>query len=168
MGRNILLRLAGALLCFAPAAHAQSDECLVAVHDTNGAIADDGSICQNATGKSCVFNLQLCLNEPEDGCTPANFTKKKFRATGHCGPVNQLQVLSAGMGTVCGSPKNVTVRTRVNGRRRGQCRIRAAVQSSTTGARKDVDQVTLVCMPPSDPCPTTTTTSTTTTSTTIP
>jgi hypothetical protein len=167
MRTNRLLGVAVAFLAFAGPARAQSDECLVEVHDANGAIPDNGTICQTATGKSCAFSLQLCLDQPEDGCTPASFTPKKFRATGHCGPVGRLQVHSAGADAVCGDPTNVTVRTRLNGKRRGQCQIRTSVRSAKTGARIDVDKVTLECRPPSESCPTTTTlTTTTTTSTT--
>jgi hypothetical protein len=156
--------LTGALLGVAPVGFAQSDECLVAIHDGDGAtIPDRGTLCQTTTERACVFRLQLCLNEPQEDCTPAAFQKKRFQATGHCGPVRHLQVESAGMNAVCGSVTDVNVPTRVNGKRPGRCTIRAAVRSAKTAARIDLDKVALVCMPPGGACPTPSTTSTTTT-----
>lgn len=146
-------------------AQSAPDECLVEIHDQNGALPDGGSLCQNAVGKSCTFNLSLCLNEPEAGCTPATFQKKTFHAMGHCGPVRKLEV-SAPPDTspFCGGSTPIKVRTR--GSHKGQCTIRAAVQTATKKARKDVDTVTLVCEPPSGTCPSTTTTTPTTSTTT--
>ncbi len=160
--------LALALIALAPTSHAQGNECLVEIHNESGAVPDNTGLCATATGKTCVFNLELCLNQPESGCTPASFTKKRFHATGHCGPVNALEVTSSGTDAVCGTPTPIKVRTRLNGKRPGQCTIRAAVQSAKAGARKDVDKVVLTCMPSSATCPvvTTTTTATTTTTTT--
>ena len=158
------LGLAFVLLVLARPGLAQSEECLVEVHDVNGLVPNE--LCQTATGKKCVFDLQLCLNQALEGCVPVNFEKKQFRAKGHCGPVGQVRVHSSGTNPVCGDLAHVNVRTRVNGTRPGRCTIRAAVRSARTRARTDVDTVTLVCNPPSQPCPTTTTTSSTTTSTT--
>ena len=146
-------------------AAAQSDECLLEVHDGSGAVVPT-TLCQQATDKSCVFDLQLCLNEPGDGCTPANFTKKQFRARGHCGPVGKLRVQTAGTATVCGDITGIKVRTKQSGKKPGQCTIRTAVRSSATHARVDVDTVKLVCNPSSIACPSTTTTTSTTTSST--
>jgi hypothetical protein len=147
-----------------------SDECLVQIHDEGGALADGGTQCQTATGHICTFNLQLCLNQSQEGCTPANFTKHTFRAMGHCGPVGQLRVDSMGTGSVCGAFTGIKVHTRSSGKAPGQCTIRAAVRSAKVQARTDVDTVTLVCMPKGTACPSTTTTTTaasTTTSTTM-
>jgi hypothetical protein len=170
MAGLMVLGLAFVLLVLARPGLAQSDECLVEVHDALGPVADGGSLCQTATGKKCVFDLQLCLDQALEGCVPVNFEKKQFRAKGHCGPVGQVRVHSSGTNAVCGDLAHVNVRTRVNGTRAGRCTIRSAVRSARTRARTDVDTVTLVCMPPSQPCPTTTTTtsSTTTTTSTVP
>ena len=155
----LMLTLAAACFAFAPASLAQSDECLVEYHDASGVpLPDKGSLCQTTTGRSCVFDLQLCLNQLEAGCTPAAFTKKKFRASGHCGPVGRLQVATNGAEAVCGTVTPIKVRTRVNGKRPGQCTIRTAVRSGATAARTDVDRITLVCNPQAMPCPSTTTT----------
>jgi hypothetical protein len=143
---------------------AQSNECLLEIHDGTGAVVPS-TLCQQATttDKSCVFDLQLCLNEPGEGCTPANFTKKQFRAQGHCGPVGKLRVQTAGSATMCGDITPIRIRTKQSGKKPGKCMIRAAVQSSATHARTDVDTVKLVCNPVSIPCPSTTTTTSTTT-----
>jgi hypothetical protein len=135
----------------------QSNACLVAFHDGSGAVPPNGTLCRVATGNVCTFNLQLCLNEPERGCTPATFTQHTFRAMGHCGPVGLLRVDSMGTDSVCGAFAGVKVHTRSSGKRPGQCTIRAAVRSAKTEARTDLDTLTLVCVPASDQCPTTTT-----------
>ncbi len=156
-----LFTMAVALLTLAPSSfsQAQGDECLVEYHDANGAaLPDRGTLCQTTTGKSCVFDLQLCLDQPEAGCTPATFTKKKFRASGHCGPVGRLQVSPNGSEAVCGTLTPIKVRTRVNGKRPGQCTIRTVVRTGATAARTDLDKLSLVCNPQSVPCPSTTTT----------
>jgi hypothetical protein len=145
------------------------DECLVEIHDESGALSDGATLCQTADKHICTFNLALCLNQPEEGCTPANFTKHTFRAMGHCGPVGLLRVNSAGTSSVCGAFTGVKVHTRSSGKAPGQCTIRAAVRSAKVEARTDVDTVTLVCMPPGVPCSiTTTTTAPPVTSTTAP
>jgi hypothetical protein len=147
----------------------QGDECLVEIHDESGALPDGGTLCQTAVNHICAFNLQLCLNQPEDGCTPANFTKRTFRAMGHCGPVGLLRVDSAGTSSVCGAFTGLKVHTRSSGKVPGRCTIRSAVRSAKTEARTDVDTVTLVCMPQGIPCSiTTTTTAPPVTSTTVP
>jgi len=160
-----------ALLGFAPWSDARkrrpvsggSDECLIGMRDETAAIADGSTECQVSTGRFCTFNLQLCLNQAQDGCEPGNFTKPRFKASGHCGPVGQLQVDSAGTGSVCGAFTGIKVRTRASRKSAGQCTIRAAARSSKAHGRTDVDTVTLVCMPKGKECPTTTTTSTTST-----
>ena len=141
---------------------AQRSECLAQVLDANGPLPDGSSLCQTATGNLCTFSLHLCLNEPADGCTPVNFTKKEFRARGHCGPVGKLRVQPAGSAPVCGQPADIKVHTKNSGKVSGSCLIRTEVRSSKTKAQVDLDRVKLVCNPPSIPCPTTTTTTTTT------
>jgi hypothetical protein len=158
------LTFAAALLVVTSKSFAQADECLVEFHDADGTIADNGTLCATATGSSCVFNLMLCLNQPDGTCTPATFGQKKFRAQGHCGPVGKLRVTPAGSDRVCGTMTAIKVRTK--GKHPGKCTIRAAVRSGKTAARTDVDKVVLTCMPQTSPCPSTTTsTSTTSTST---
>ncbi len=144
------------------------DECLVGFHDHNGPLADGTTLCQNGT--KCTFDLEMCLNQDAQGCTPANFTlKKTFHASGHCGPVGKLLVKPSGSSSPCGAFAGIKVRTKKNGKRPGKCKIKGAVRTSKTQARTDVDTLTLVCNPASIPCPTTTTTTpvTTTTTTTL-
>jgi hypothetical protein len=145
----------------------QSNDCLLEVHDSTGAVVP-ATLCQQATtDKSCIFKLQLCLNQPgTEGCAPANFTKKQFRARGHCGPVGKLRVQTAGSAPVCGDMTDVKIRTKDSGKKPGQCTIRTEARSSATKARVDVDKVTLLCNPSSIPCPSTTTTTTAGSSTT--
>lgn len=183
MSKSILssLMFAAALLGLASRGFAQVDanECLVEFHDANGTIPDRSPLCAPATGGSCVFNLMLCVNQPDqDGtCTPATFGKQKFRAKGHCGPVGKLRVQPSGSDRVCGTMTGIKVRAK--GTKPGKCTIRAAVRSGKTAARTDVDKVVLTCMPQPAQCSTSTTststtstststTSTSTTSTTIP
>ena len=130
---------------------ATSDECLVEIHDETGALADGETLCQTAMDHECTVNLQLCLNQPQEGCTPANFTQQTFRATGHC-KLGSLRVDSRATSSVCGAFTGVTLHTRSSGKRPGQCTVRAAVRSAKVDARTDVDRVTLVCMPPGVPC----------------
>jgi hypothetical protein len=137
-----------------------SDECLVSLRDSGGAIPDMGTLCQTATDHDCTFDLQLCLNQPQEGCMPANLGTRTFRASGHCGPINKLRVTSAGTSSVCGAFTGVTVHTRSSGKRPGKCTVRAAVRSARVKARTDVDTVTLTCMPKGSACPSTTTTTT--------
>src|SRR5258706_12004581 len=98
MTKSILASLvfAAALLGVTSKSFAQADECLVEFHDANGSIPDNGTLCASATGPSCTFNLMLCLNQPDATCVPATFGQKKFRATGHCGPVGKLRVQPSG------------------------------------------------------------------------
>jgi len=157
-----------ALLGFASAGRAQQDECLVEIHDQNGFVApDNASLCQVATNKTCTFSLQLCVNQPEAGCTAAALTGKRVRARGHC-IVGKLQVAPSGTEAKCGDLVPVKLRTRQGGRLKGQCSVRVGVgvRSAKAQARSDVDKLKLTCMPASGQCPTTTTTSTTTSSTT--
>ena len=167
MTKSVLssVMFAAALLAFTSRGFAQVDECLVEFHDADGSIADNGAVCATATGQSCVFNLMLCVNQPDATCTAATFGKQKFRAKGHCGPVGKLRVQPSGSDRVCGTMTGIKVRTK--GTKPGKCTIRAAVRSGKTAARTDVDKVVLTCMPQAAQCPSTTTsTSTTSTSTT--
>ena len=144
-----------------------ADECLLGFQDTTGIpLADGSTVCQTAVGKSCEFNLKLCVNELQEGCTAASLPSKAVHATGHCGPVRKLQVHPSGSSAVCGDPAVVRVRTRQNGKRVGTCTISARVQSAKTNARIDKDKLVLMCEPSTATCPTTTTTTVTTTTTT--
>ncbi len=142
-----------------------SDECLVEIHDETGALPDGETLCQTATDHVCTVNLQLCLNQPQEGCTPANFSDHTVRATGHCA-AGQLRVDPMGTGSVCGAFTGVKVHTRSSGKRPGRCTVRVAARSAKVKARTDVDTVTLVCMPRGVSCSSTTTTTRVATTTT--
>jgi hypothetical protein len=142
-----------------------SDTCLGEFQDETGVLASGSTVCQVASGKSCTFNLQLCLNGAEEGCEPASFpSSKKFHATGHCGPVRKVFVAGAGTSSVCGDPAPVKLRTK--GSHPGKCTITSRIRTAKTNARTDVDTIKLLCQPTGSTCPSTTTTSTTTSTTT--
>ncbi len=157
--------LAGGSLGTAPSAIAD-DSCLVSIHDSGGSpISNGGSVCQNASGTSCTFNLQACVNDVLAGCSPDTSKKKKIHATGHCGAIGKLQV-GAAAGPSCGNTAGIKVHTKKHGKKAGTCNIRIAVK--TKGGRSDLDKITLTCNPSSSPCPTTTTSSSSTTTTSLP
>jgi hypothetical protein len=144
---------------------AESNACL-AIHDATGPLANGGTLCQNAVGKSCTFDLSLCVNEPDGTCVPENLTKT-VHAMGHCGPVRKLQVAPSGESLAC-SPQPTSIKVRTRGNHKGQCTIQATVRSAKTHAHTAKRTVTLVCQPSTVTCPSTTTTTSTvsTTSTT--
>jgi len=126
----------------------RGDECLVEVHDHGGNAPDGSTLCQVASGKVCTFSLQLCRNQP--GCVPAAF-EKTIRTTGHCHP-RKLEITPAQ--SPCGSFVGIKVRTKKNGKKMGACTIRVAAKSSDRPARKDIDTITLECLPAGPgPCP---------------
>ncbi len=126
----------------------RGDECLVEVHDHGGNAPDGSTLCQVASGKVCTFSLQLCRNQP--GCVPAAF-EKTIRTTGHCHP-RKLEITPAQ--SPCGSFVGIKVRTKKNGKKMGACTIRVAAKSSDKPARKDIDTITLECLPAGPgPCP---------------
>ena len=165
VGRLLVLAWATAFLGLVPRASRAQNECLLEIHDQSGSVPDQGTVCALASPKFCIFNLQLCLNQP--GCTPATF-KKKIHATGHCNPAKLM--ITPPSQSPCGDFAGIKVRTKKNGRSAGSCKIRVAAKSSDRPARKDIDKITLVCMPAGSACPAVTTTTTSpqgTTTTTI-
>ena len=137
---------------------AQTNTCLVAVHDESGPVSNNGELCETAAGKVCTFMLNLCLNESEAGCAPASIKGRKVKAKGHCGSVGKLAVKPSGTSSVCGASAPIKVHTKKT--KKGQCGIRVSARSTDKPARVDVDKVTLVCEPTGTPCPSTTTTTT--------
>jgi len=126
----------------------RGDECLVEVHDHGGNVPDGSTLCRVARGKVCTFSLQLCRNPP--GCVPAAF-EKTIRTTGHCHP-RKLEITPTQ--SPCGSFVDIKVRTKKNGKKMGACTIRVAAKSSDKPARKDIDTITLECLPAGPgPCP---------------
>ena len=128
------------------------DECLIEVHDQNGAVPDGASVCQVASGKFCTFSLAVCRNQP--GCTPATF-KKSIRTTGPCNPA-KLRIKPSE--SPCGAFVGIKVRTKAKGKKMGTCRIDVAGKSSDKPSRTDVDKVVLTCMPADGSCAGVTTT----------
>src|SRR5437867_1114634 len=135
-----------------PLAASADNECLVSVHDSNDApITEGASVCQNAVGKSCTFDLQACVNDEVGDCSPGVSKSKKIHATGHCGAIGKLQV-DAAPDSRCGGTASIRVHTKKNGKRPGNCNLRISVH--TKDGRQDVDKLTLLCNPESGPqCP---------------
>src|SRR4029077_13270758 len=113
---------------------AQDNSCLVSVHDSNGKTVGSNGLCQNASGTSCTFNLQACVNDVVSGCTPDTSKKKKIHAKGHCGAIGKLQV-TANSGPSCGNTAAIRVHTQKHGKKTGTCRVSIAVK--TKGGRSD-------------------------------
>jgi len=155
------MALAAAVVAAAGIAAAQS-ECLVKAKGTTGEIADQSTVCVEAQNKACVFQLQLCVNEADGGCTVAAM-KKKVKAKGKCAKVGKLQVKPNGSDATCGSLVGIKVKTKKKGRREGTCNIRIAARGTGKHAPRDVDKLKLVCKPNPGECPVTVVTPTTTT-----
>jgi hypothetical protein len=153
-----LRRLAAITLCAAAIGAAgecvAQNECLVGVKTPSGGTSDQSSICAVAQNKTCTFQLQLCVNQADGGCSAAAL-KKRVKAKGRCRGASKLQVAPDGSNPVCGSSVDVTVKTKKKGTRDGKCRIRVATKSSDKPPRRDVDKLTLVCTPNASSCPTT-------------
>src|SRR5436190_204929 len=160
LDRLIVLACATAFLALAPQASRAQGQCATEFKDQTSAPVTDGStVCATAVGKKCTFQLELCVNQPGDSCTPQDLGTKRIHAKGHCGGIGKLNVKANGTTSVCGNLAGVNVKTKKHGTQAGTCNIRAkAGQSRST--------ITLLCQPPSTPCSTTTTTSTPGTSTT--
>lgn len=133
------------------------NECLVKAKSAGVEVADQGTVCAAAQKKVCIFQLQLCVNEADAGCAPADMARQ-VRAKGRCGPVGKLRVKPDGSNAVCGAPVGIKVKTRKKGRREGTCTIRISARAKGRHAPRDVDKVRLVCKPNPGECPVTTTT----------
>ena len=142
----LMAALAVAILLHARTSFAD-DECLVEFRDANGAVSDGSTITQTASNHACQFDLKLCVDVPSAACSPSAFQKKKFRASGHCGPVGKLQVVPSGSSSACGAFTGIKVKTKKNGRKKGQCKLRVEARTASSGARTDLDKLTLVCEP---------------------
>src|SRR5438477_245275 len=159
-GRLLVLACATAFLGFAPrAGHAQGQCPTEFQEQTSGLVADASSLCATAAGKTCTFELALCVNQAADSCTPKDLKKRRIHAKGHCAGIGRLNLKANGPSPACGSFAGVKVRTEKHGSQPGTCRIHAKAGESRT-------DITLLCQPQSSPCPTTTTTTTQTPTTT--
>src|SRR5437867_7446097 len=130
---------------------------------TSGTVADGGTICANAVGNKCTFNLELCINQPEAGCTLQDLKKRKIRAASPtlcAGGIGKVKVPANGTSSVCGGFTGVvTVKAKKHGTVARSCKIRGKAKKAKTG-------ITLLCQPVSSPCSGATTTTTITTATT--
>ncbi len=161
--RRILAALAvGAVAVLSAARGFGEDACLLRVKASRRTVAQEATVCGEAANKTCVFQLQLCLNQANATC-PAASLKRKVKAKGTCAGLGKLRVKPDGTNAVCGDVVGVTVKTRKKGKREGSCKITVATKSTDHPARKDVKKLTLVCKPTLGDCPVTTGPSTTTT-----
>lgn len=134
------------------------------VKASHNRVAADGTVCGEAQNKTCVFQLQLCLNQSGNGCAAAPM-KKRVKAHGSCAAVRKLKVKPDGVNAVCSSPVEVKVKTKKKGTREGKCKIVASAKSTDKPPRRDVERVTLVCKPKPGDCPAPLTVGSTTTTT---
>jgi len=142
------------------ASRAQTSKCPAEFQEqSSGPLTNGSTLCQTATGRTCTFQLNLCVNQPEAGCTPTNLRKRNIHATGSCGKVGKVHVKASGTGSPCGAFAGVTAKTKKHGTRMGTCTIKAK-------AGAGLEKITLTCQPASSPCSTSTTTTTTVFSTT--
>ena len=88
------------------ASRAQTSKCPAEFQEqTSGPLTNGSTLCQTATGRTCTFQLNLCVNQPEAGCTPTNLKKKNIHARGSCGKVGKVHVKANGTGSSpCRSP----------------------------------------------------------------
>lgn len=158
-------RLAALVLCMVvlglSVESAAQDECLVTAKRSGGAVADEATVCAVAQGKTCSFDLQLCVNQAGGDCGAAAL-KKKVKAKGRCKGAAKLQVTPDASNGVCGSSVAVTVKTK-KGKRDGKCKLRIATKASGKPARRDADTLLLLCKPSPGVCPQGTGVTTTTT-----
>ena len=128
------------------ASRAQSSACPAEFQEqTSGPLTNGSTFCQTATGRKCMVQLQLCVNQPEAGCTPTNLKKKNIHARGSCGKVGKVHVKANGTGSPCGAFAGVTAKTKKHGTRTGTCTVKAKAGS-------DIERITIACQPESSPC----------------
>src|SRR5439155_487845 len=134
LDRLIVLACATAFLALAPQASRAQGQCATEFKDQTSAPVTNGStVCATAVGKKCTFQLELCVNQPGDSCTPQDLGTKRIHAKGHCGGIGKLNVKANGTTSVCGNLAGVNVKTKKHGTRAGTCNIRAkAGQSRST------------------------------------
>jgi len=152
-----------AILALAPrVGHAQGQCPTQFQEQTSGTVTDGGTICANAVGNKCTFNLELCANQPEAGCTPQDLKTRTIHAaspTFCAGKIGKVKVKANGTSAVCGSVAGVTVKAKKHGTVARSCKIRGKAKQAKTS-------ITLLCQPQSMPCSGATTTTTTATTTT--
>src|SRR5262245_11997633 len=149
------------------------NECIVQFGEPAGGgknlLADGAQRCAVASGKTCTFQLGVCVNTVESGCTPATL-KKTVKAKGKGCKATKVKVKPSGTNSsACGSFVGVTVKTKKKGKVEKTCTVTAKAKAKG-GSASDSDTITLACMPSTATCPTTTTTTVvgaTTTSTTL-
>jgi len=152
--RLLVLVLAATVALVSRTSHAQGQCAPELQEQTNGPVADQGTVCGTAVRNKCTFQLELCVNQPEAGCTPKDLKKRTIHASSLCaGGIGKVKVKANGTSSVCGSFAGVKVKTKKHGTKAGSCKISAKAGKSKT-------KITLLCQPESAPCSTTTTTTT--------
>ena len=152
--RLLVLVLAATVALVSRTSHAQGQCATELQEQTSGPVADQGTVCGTAARNKCTFQLELCVNQPEAGCTPKDLKKRTIHASSLCaGGIGKVKVKANGTSSVCGSFAGVKVKTKKHGTKAGSCKISAKAGKSKT-------KITLLCQPESAPCSTTTTTTT--------
>ena len=152
--RLLVFVLAATVALVSRTSHAQGQCATELQEQTSGPVADQGTVCGTAARNKCTFQLELCVNEPEAGCTPKDLKKRTIHASSLCaGGIGKVKVKANGTSSVCGSFAGVKVKTKKHGTKAGSCKISAKAGKSKT-------KITLLCQPESAPCSTTTTTTT--------
>src|SRR5436309_7539488 len=152
--RLLVLVLAPTVALVSRTSHAQGQCATELQEQTSGPVADQGTVCGTASRNKCTFQLELCVNQPEAGCTPKDLKKRTIHASSLCaGGIGKVKVKANGTSSVCGSFAGVKVKTKKHGTKAESCKISAKAGKSKT-------KITLLCQPESAPCSTTTTTTT--------
>ena len=152
--RLLVLVLAATVALVSRTSHAQGQCATELQEQTSGPVADQGTVCGTAARNKCTFQLELCVNQPEAGCTPKDLKKRTIHASSLCaGGIGKVKVKANATSSVCGSFAGVKVKTKKHGTKAGSCKISAKAGKSKT-------KITLLCQPESAPCSTTTTTTT--------
>ena len=152
--RLLVFVLAATVALVSRTSHAQGQCATELQEQTSGPVADQGTVCGTAARNKCTFQLELCVNQPEAGCTPKDLKKRTIHASSLCaGGIGKVKVKANATSSVCGSFAGVKVKTKKHGTKAGSCKISAKAGKSKT-------KITLLCQPESAPCSTTTTTTT--------
>ena len=133
---------ASALAVVVPGGKSKKSDCYagfeVEAAESTAALAGTNKVNATTPGASCTFNVQLCVNEPVAGCTPAN-------VTGFSANTGNLPLPTLGSTHNCGTALSISVP--LKGRKQnklGVKRIRA-VATSDGKPKNDPDILVLRC-----------------------
>ncbi len=133
-------------------------ECLVGFSGVPDADKNGGTLSGDGVGGSCTFNIGVCANQPDSGCTGTSL--KKVKVKGRCKGASSLSFSPSGEAGSCGPTSGVTVKLKRRGKKPGKCKLVAMTQSTGKPKRVDKDVLNLVCNPSTTPACSTATTCT--------